>query len=165
MSELTSRDFYLIQNEGIDFFTGHTSDGRQVLLGCLSNEFLTGIFFDTHGNLIGSQNRPTSGLNPYDPRLVEKVSASLDAWWKELGFAPGTIRVRRFDCKEAGVRIEDLPDYLEEFLQDPEGFAQNKQESASSYFESGRRWRESGQFVLWWAKDYWLDGGGAVEST
>ena len=147
-----------------NFYAGTAIGDRQVLMGPAGHG-LAAVFFDGRGNYIEYQERPFPfelvGYPDYDdPRAVK---ARTD-WLDEIGFQAGTIRVRRFDVPGEGIGIEDRPAHYDNFLKDPETVEPDEVSRARDY-ESIARWEREGMYVLWWGKDFWMDGRGEVEST
>ena len=59
--------------------------------------------------------------------------------------------------------IEDLPWHYKEFLEDPDSEKDPKEKA--ELFASIHRWVESGEFVLYWGNDLWLNAEGHVTSS
>jgi hypothetical protein len=166
--------YYSIQDQGdYDFLVGTTRDGRQVLMGLLCPELVV-VFFDPEGRFLECEARPWEVPAPrmpggtpfqiYDREFRESIRAQIQGWHEEIGFEPGPIAVREFFIWDRWLGIKDLPDHLEEFLADPSGAAEDEEE-ADDLRESINLWLNDGQFVLWWAKDYWMGADGDVDST
>jgi hypothetical protein len=155
--------------------TGFTSDNRQVLMGLYCPDIVA-IFFEQNGSLLEAQKRRLSFLKPdegvydiYDPRITDELLS----WQTELGFQPGTIRVKRFfvwDNPEFssdlpwmrnGIGIQDYPDHFAEILGDPNALEEEKEALQKSL----EPWEADGQFVLWWGNDYWLNREGEFVSS
>jgi hypothetical protein len=171
MSETEAR-VYPIQNDGYDFFTGVCSDGRQVVMGLLCPE-LVAFFFDPEGNLLGREQRPWSaeagelaGHTPpyqiYGERFEQLINAQRLEWQAEIGYRPATIGIKEFLDHEYSVGIEVLPDYLQ-FL-DIEA-ERDSEEERQDLLETRDSWLAEGNFVWWWAKDYYMSREGEIEST
>ena len=160
---------YQIQGSDREFYAGIVKGRRQVLMGPQSFTELIAIFFDENGCFLNYELRPLPpepvvvGANPYDPDLVKKIDAVLSRWHAELEFRAAPIKVRKFDCE--GNRVEDLPDYLQEFEDNPEQPSGPYDPPAEELRETLRNWREKGMYVLWWGKDYWMTAEGEVDST
>jgi hypothetical protein len=142
-----------IQNDGYDFFTGVCADGRQMVMGLLEPH-LVAYFFDKNGNLLGG-----------DKRLLEKgklLEQVMLEWQKELGFRTATIHVKEFYNREYPVGIEILPEHYRSVETDT--WFPNEEER-KEFIKSRNRWLTEGNFVWWWAKDYYMSKEGEVEST
>lgn len=153
------RGRYPIQGYGTDFHAGVVADKRQAIMGLLCPNVVA-VFFDPLGDFLEAQQRrlPFMGSKgPYDI-YDARVGQHLRSWQEALGFRPRVVRVRRFSLPEWGVGIDDLPTHYLEFLENPDEFPEIDVEMI-------RAWQEAGQFVFWWAKDYWMDRSGRVEST
>lgn len=109
-----------------------------------SDEFYR-VEFDTEGNLIAVFSRETSDLlSVFQP------------------FVPGTISVKAFSLPELGLGIQDLPEHYQNFLDHPEN---NNEDERQHYPKEIEEWRESGNFVLLWNEDYYLNTDGELESS
>jgi hypothetical protein len=154
---------YAVQGYGDDFHTGTVGDGRQVIMGLLCPN-LVAVFFDSSGNFLETQKRALPFMRPKGPYDIydKRIGPQLRCWQKEIGFRPGTVKVRRFSLPEEGVGIDDLPGHFQEFVDERSQFIESDGED---YREMIRAWQDAGNFVFWWAKDYWMDRDGDVEST
>lgn len=85
-------------------------------------------------------------------------------WFRELGFRPGTIRVRKFHDPETVVAIDDLPDFYDDFLR---GTAHScfSDEELAEFPEGIESWKERGMFILTYGNEIWMDGDGRIDST
>jgi hypothetical protein len=144
---------YPLQHGQGYFDAGVTRDGQQVLMAAF-HPMTFAILFAADGECIEYLARPNSTSAPDE--------AALKRWQAELGFTPRTIHVQRFLFEDVGLGIEDLPGYLEEFLDDPD--AEDAEEQAER-FRAIREWLDEGSFVLYWGNDLWLDGTGEVTSS
>jgi hypothetical protein len=157
-----ARELYPIKDSR-DFRTGLVSDRRQVVMGLLC-PYLVAVFFDPEGNLLGTQKRDLPFMREQQPpyNIYDKrVEDHLRRWQEEIGYSPKTIKVKRFMIPE-GVGIEDLPGEYQEVLDNPSQFEEGTKQD---YAEWTRLWQATGQFVFWWAKDYWMSREGAVKAT
>jgi hypothetical protein len=161
-----------IQSQGYDFFTGICADGRQVVMGLLCPE-LVAYFFDAHGSLVGAQRRTWSDaaadvagrVPPYrifNDEFKALIGLQRREWEGELGFRTATIHVKEFFDHELGVGIELLPAYLREIETAP-WFRDTQERERAAKLRN--RWVEDGNFVWYWAKDYYMSPTGEVEST
>ena len=144
------RLYNLKDGEGY-FDAGVLPDGRQALMA----SFYTGtfgLFFDAQGQYLA-----------YELHSPKRGQDLLAAWQAQLGFKPRPIRVRAFWAQEQSVGIEELPGYLQDFLEDPESEPDpaERQELA----RIAREWLEEGSFVLYWGNDLFLDEDGHVTSS
>ena len=155
---------YAIQ-PSLDFHTGVLDDGRQALLGLLCPEVVVFIF-DRDGRFLTKQVHdwrypaPRMGADGpfqiYDPTFVRALKEQIADLKTLLGLTDGTIHVRQFFDLEVG--IEERPDHLEEREDETE-------EEVEERLAMRREWDDSGSFVLWWAKDYYMSKDGRIEST
>ena len=140
--------FYTIQNDIYHYYTGYLSNGNQVLLNSDGSEEDTPVFplveFDKDGNFLAIHTKETGnpGFNP-------------------LLFTPATILVKQFFIPDHWIGIKDLPEHYQEFLDHPE----NANEDERFYYpEEIEGWRASGEFVLWFNEDYFLNEDGELDS-
>ena len=157
MSEFPNDKLFPLQGYEEDFSTGICADGRQVVLGVLEPE-LVAYFFDPQGDLLRMERRP-----PRKPTHSDNNSRDTghDEWKLELGFVSGPIHIKGFFDAEEYVGIELIPEHLqpEEIAAEPDA------ELRGHLAETRAGWLEGGNFVWWWAKDYWMSSEGEVEST
>jgi hypothetical protein len=131
---------------------------------------LVAYFFDGKGLLLADEHRPwttpaptTEPNGPYDiyDAAFEKAFAKQMRQWKsELGFRPGTIKIRAFLDDRHPVGITLFPDHL-----NPDEIGNLDEDEQRAFAESRAEWIAEGQFVWWWAKDYEMAKDGEVEST
>ena len=140
---------YTIQNDIYHYYTGHLSSGNQILLNSDGSEDDTPIFplveFDKDGNLLAVHTKETE-----------------DSDFNPLRFTPGTIAVKKFFVSDHWIGITDLPEHYQEFLDEPQSAAE---EERLNYPEEIAAWRSSGEFVLWFNEDYFLNENGELESS
>jgi len=140
------------------YFTGETLDGKQVLLGWVT-DFIGVLLFDKKGELVSTNEYPLGidlqrGLGP----AVEAIAAKkIRVVKRELGFRRGPIRVQPFSVNGWKVRLKRFPDELEEFLFDPDRYSEDE---ARLYRTDIERWKVEGNSVLEWGNQYYLDGEG-----
>ncbi|HEY7155408.1 MAG TPA: hypothetical protein VH575_15710 [Gemmataceae bacterium] len=154
-----------------DYATGLCDDGRQVVMGLLCPH-LVAYFFDPQGNLLAKESRPwdhpapTMGANGpyriYDTEFQAALDRQLRGWQAEIGFRPGTIRVKAFLDEEEPVGIELLPEHYRDI--DPVAEYPDE-EDRREFLKARDQWVRQGKFVWWWAKDYFMSRDGKVEST
>jgi len=161
-----------IQNDACDFFTGVCADGRQVVMGLLCPQ-LVAFFFDPQGNLLGREERPWSaeaaelaGTPPpyriYAEGFQALITAQRQEWQTEIGCREATIRIKEFLDDEYSVGIEILPDHYQNLDTSSEDY---DAEELQELVEEREEWLAAGNFVWWWAKDYYMSREGEVEST
>ena len=83
-----------------------------------------------------------------------------------MRFTPGTICVKQFFMHDPrwlnGIGITDLPEHYQEFLDHPESVAEDDR---VCYREEIEEWLTSGEFVLWFNEDYYLNEEGELDSS
>ncbi len=182
---------FTITSYGNDFFTGVTSDGRQVLMGLLCPN-LVAVFFDAEGSYLShdvldltmlpprmgvtgvSWQTPTgvesiNGIRegPFkisDPTFQSSLANDIGSLKAKVGFIERPIRLRQFKLDGQSIGIELLPRHLAEFKTNPDGVAEDQEELNELQSELAD-WESSGNFVFYWAKDYWFGPNGQIEST
>jgi hypothetical protein len=162
---------FRIRNEGDSFFTGVCADSRQGIMGLLCPEVVA-VFFDAEGNYLGCEARPWSkeagdiaGNPPHNIFGVyfqALIAEQMEEWQTELRFRKATIRVKEFWVKGRPVGIEELPSHLRDI--ETAAWIANEEER-QGLRESRDRWLAEGNFVFWWAKDFFMSRKGEVEST
>src|SRR5918993_5924430 len=100
MAKDRRRRYALQSHEFIDWQTGFTSDGRQVLMG-VQYPYITAVFFDRGGAFIECIDRevpfqPAENRGPFSPAFQGPASGAQARWQAEMGYRPGTIHVLRF---------------------------------------------------------------------
>jgi hypothetical protein len=153
---------YTIQNEdGYDWQVGQSGTGCQVIIGTYDGSIVA-VFFDVYGDLQRVESRPTT--TSLDSRSETRNRRSeLDAWKAEIGFEHSKIRIGPFSVPNLLIRINDLPEFLREFLDNP-SFVKDAQER-SEWFADVERWHAEGRFVFQWGKEYWVNNRGEVTDT
>jgi hypothetical protein len=130
-----------IRSYGDDFLAGRCTNGHQALLGLLCPNLML-YRFDGDGNQIGREARPWR----YPAEQRQGVYAIYDPIFRER-------LARQIAAWKAEV-----------------GFVEDRIDVAAFYDEEYDVGIELAQndecaFVFWWAKDYWMDDQGGVEST
>jgi hypothetical protein len=120
-SQDDGRRYAIKPDEGYFFYAGVTPDKKQVLMGLYPPD-LVAFSFDKEGNLLRVDQRPlaSQGVPPPYKIYKDRIPQLIEAWKKEVGFRPATIRVRKFFSAEHGIGIEDYPSHFHEILADPE---------------------------------------------
>jgi hypothetical protein len=141
--------------DSLYFRTGRLPDGRQVLVGRQGEEGVI-VVFSADGALLGTETERI-GAGPLDI-----PDPALDAVFDRVQARPMAIQVREFSVPERSIRVQDLPDYLLEFVHAPDSFAPAERDHLSGAIE---QWEKRGQFVLIWHEDYEMTAEGDIEST
>ena len=153
---------YLIQNTEYDYHAGLLENGRQVLMDRSSR-----VEFDGAGDVVAvfSHEAVSTTMKALDAEgnvLAAFVQEAPEEPSLILPFTPGTISVKPFFLPELWLGIRDLPDHYQDFVDHPE----NATEDERFYYpDEIDAWRECGDFVLWWNKDYFLNTEGELESS
>ncbi|MES2462139.1 MAG: hypothetical protein V4671_16260 [Armatimonadota bacterium] len=82
----------------------------------------------------------------------------LNRWAAKLGVVGAVITVKRFSLPEQELEIRDLPEHLQEILDNEEELSDDKKEEL-------QYWRERRDYVLIWGNDYHVNQQGFVVST
>lgn len=171
MAIIADDRLFPVNTYGEDFFTAVCADGRQVIIGLLCPHVIA-YLFDSQGRLLGDEHRPWNHPAPrtketgpyqiYDKPFQAALAAQIRDWQLELGYSAAPIRIRAFYDRQHSIGIELLPDHFQ--LPDEELEEMDEQERQEIVRER-EKWLASGQFVWWWAKDYWTSADGEVLST
>ncbi|MDX1932459.1 MAG: hypothetical protein SFU56_07625 [Capsulimonadales bacterium] len=150
---------YPIQLSAGDFETGILPNGNQLLIG-KQIPGLIAVLFSPDGDFIQLLTKP--GSRPLSvPYRTYELESDLMHWQKELQVIPHAIGVRKFMIREHTIGIQDIPDHLTvtaiESLTDEDDRIAMKNELAC--------WKKNRCFVLWWAKDYYMNRRGGIDST
>ena len=146
-SDKPTERLYKIQNDIYHYYAGHFSNGNQVLMNSDGSEDDVPIFplveFDKDGNLLVVHITETSDFTP-------------------SVFTPGTISVKEFFVLDQWIGIKQLPEHYQEFLDAPQNATD---EERLHYPKEIEGWRSSGEFVLWFSDDYYLNEEGELDSS
>lgn len=161
-----SSHLYPIADQSSEWICGTDGRGLQVFAYVWIEDIIA-IYFAGDGAL--AEVRKTK-LPAYDPSTgpgfaeakERSESAALEAWRREIGFASGTIRIKRQAVED--LIIEDWPGCFFEFGADPAGVepSEGHRKRLERQIE---RWQREGCYVLWFGKDYWMEGDGTIGST
>src|SRR5688572_23323803 len=145
MSDMPDR-IYAIQHEGDEIYAGWAGD-RQVLIAP-AGLGLAALFFDAGGPLIETNQRQLADDFPayYDKGYDRAFRQEIDRYARDIGLAPRTIHVRRFDAPEVGFRIE-YPAWLAEARRDLE-LGQKSAAELELLALDVASWEAKGLFVL-----------------
>ena len=164
---------FTIKSYGDEFLTGETNDKRLVLMGLLCPTLVT-VFFDANGQYEScvavdlTTPPPRMGdkgpYEIYDPAFRKSLNQDIEQFKRQNGFSKQPIRVQQFHVDTRGIGIDLLPSHLAEFRQNPNAVAESE-EQRKNLQKDLDDWEDAGNFVLCWAKDYWMAPGGEVEST
>jgi hypothetical protein len=138
---MTANERFPIRSYGDEFFVGRCANGSQALLGLLCPNVVL-YRFDSDGNLVGREVRPWN----YPAERHGGVYAIYDP-----------VFIARL--------AEQITGWQSEL-----GFTEDRIDVAAFYDEElgvGIELPENDEcaFVFWWAKDYWMNDQGGVEST
>ncbi len=143
---------YTIQNSTYYFYTGHLSNGHQVMTlsdcGPGGEPGLAGlprVEFNADGNVVAAYTED------HLPPPSEPIY-----------FTPGTIHVKFFLIEEMWFAVYELPMYLQDFFEDQETADEEDNRDSS---ESIAAWRERGDFCVLCNEEYWLNKEGWVHSS
>jgi hypothetical protein len=102
-------------------------------------------------------------LQTGSPEIDESdLTKELVAWQSEIAFVPGAIAVRPFFLPDRWIGTAELPEHYQEVLDHPERFDEQRRRLLE---EDIHRWREQGDFVLYWVEDYYLTRDGELTSS
>jgi hypothetical protein len=165
--EIGTKPLYRIQSCPDRYWTGTVYGDRQVVMGLMYPELVV-VLFDSEGNLLEIQTRllhfKAKSMGPNGPYLLggeefeRKLDIQLSSWQSEMGFQEGTISVKPFWSSEYWTGIEDIPQGSREMLENIEEI--EDEEEMQDFLDSMDRWKQEGNFVFWWCKDYFVNRDG-----
>jgi hypothetical protein len=147
------RHLFTVQSDPHYGITAGTAGNRQVLLAGTADGILS-IFFDGDGNLVETVLTAFSGRG--DPER------DFTRWEEQLGFTAQPIRIMRFSIPEYGIGIADLPAGMRECLEHPRRFTEKER---GMILEDIQTWLSTGQFVLQWREEFYMNSRGQVISS
>jgi hypothetical protein len=140
--------------DGIPFRTGILPDGTQLLVSRFGSDAIA-IRFSTTGEFIGfDQLWVGPEIDVPDSKIAEIVN--------RLCVAVDTIRVQRFALPEYSIEIRDMPDYLQEYVDAPSSFPEERAYHLRKVIAD---WNRRSSFVLVWCEDYEMSQEGFIESS
>lgn len=157
-----SSALYQLQGDGVDWQTGFTRDGDQVLVIRMFPDVLA-IRFTHDGNLgcvVSVPGFPSTSSGFFSDQDEE----ALCGWLSQVGFQSGYISVRRFFLSDHHVGISDLPLYFQDILLNPTNYSQDEYTFAQRELS---RWTKEGifEFSLGEHNDLWIDRTGQIIAT
>ena len=164
MSETPGR-IYPIHHEGYELYAGRAAN-QQVLIAP-AGFGVAALFFDDDGTLVETKQRQLpESIRSYDYAVYDRAyRAEMDRYAREIGLAPQTIRVRRFEAPEVGFRIEDPAEHIAEARRDLQ-LGQRPAAELADLARTVANWEAEGLFVLRLdGRELWMDGHGEVHST
>jgi hypothetical protein len=143
-------------------------NGHQVLVGPWFPRSALALRFSADGTLTKVDDIPLPSVT--DRESLEQ--AVLESFFR-IGAVPDTILMRRFSSENPSSPLASVPGMAESVIQiidlpigleDPEGYAELDRDP-DEYTSDRERWLASGNYVLAWGADYYVDGQGRVIST
>src|SRR5260370_19241249 len=151
--------FRITTNKEYHIFAGRAGS-RQALIGLLYPR-LIGVFFDLNGNFVTLQERAlsaeaehTGSGGVFDEEFAQRLQPEVLSWQQELGFQPTAINVKEFFLPNYSIGLESPATYWDPILRELHHYPQLEPEDIR---EMIARWDRTGQFVLWWGNDYYVD--------
>jgi hypothetical protein len=155
---VTATRRYAIQHDpDAVFAAGVTTAGEAVLAGAASDGSIVTIWFGTDGTL-------RRGERITGPAESPAAWAALARWQTGVGFSPTTINVGRFWVGELSVGINDLPQFMHDYL----GVAPDEGDAGfvPGLYEDIEAFIRDEQFVLiWCGKEFWMSREGEITDT
>ncbi len=153
-----------------EVFAGRLADGRLALMGAYGDELVC-VAFGPDGAFGEVLARPLSlparGGERADaegsPPGVEPWLPQAEAWQGELGWSAGPIDVQPFLLWDRQIYLADYPGWAIRYRADP--IVVRDPEERAQVQQQVREWEESGAFVFWWGKDYFMSKDGEAVST
>jgi hypothetical protein len=164
MSETSDR-IYAIQHDGYELYAGRAAN-QQVLIAPAGFS-VAALFFDADGALVETkQIQLPRSIPSYDYAAWGRASRhEMERYAREIGFAPQTIHLRRFQAPEVGLRIEDPTAHIAEARRDLQ-LGQRPAAELALLARDVADWEAEGLFVLRLdSRELWMNGQGEVHST
>ncbi len=140
--------------DGIPFRAGILPDGSQALVSRFASEAIV-VRFTDDGRLLSAVSTNVGPETEMPDRAIDSVVA-------QIGLISQSIKVRQFSIPKYGIEIRDIPEYLQEFIDDPSGFPN---ERAVHLRKAVDEWRHRQGYVLVWGEDYEMGVDGTVDSN
>jgi hypothetical protein len=150
-SHASEKLYPIVYNEAYGIIAG-ILENRPVMINFGGDGYLT-ISFSPEGDLEMVQRKSYRSLTiigQEQEALKQRLAHDKPIW------------VKRFFLEDPYLGIQDYPSALQDVIQSPSGFGDDKRESL---VRDVRLWQESGQFVLQWNNEYYLDKAGQVVSS
>ncbi len=139
-----------------DYFLVGRGNDCQVLIGIQGTETVC-VFFTSDGKLLRLETRAVAQND--DEKAVRTTMAE---WLQESGARIETIEIEKFAIPERSIGIRDLPDYLQELVDDPFSFEADRRQHLSKCVSE---WEAEGDCVLIWDEEYEMNSQGQITST
>ena len=131
------------------FHTGITHDSEQVIVSYYNEKSMVAVFFDLAGEHTRLETRPFDE----DDDLIQ--------WTEELGIQLQLIEVKKFFLSDYRIGIEDYPDERD-VTDNPSVFSE---EELGEILEHSADFKEMGNYVFWWNRDFWVNRDGEITDT
>jgi len=162
---------YVIQDNEYSFRTGIVGN-RQLLVGLLPFTHTVAVWFDASGAFQqvetiesmheGNMHEP-SATACFEALAAAVLRERLEAWLQRVEFQARTIVVQSFFLEDLYIGIMALPTCYSDFLGNPELIPDpEEREEVHGYV---REWIDSGNYVLCWGRDHWMNREGEVIAT
>lgn len=149
------------------FYAGHLPGNRQTLIARSVHGQMIAAMFDEGGNLMQfiHEELPSPPVLP-ESEVIREVDEDdfQDYLQRQFGYTPGLISIKEFCLPQEPFAVYHLPQDYREFLKNPNSSAIDD-EQRRDFPVLIQRWIESGQFVLEWGNDFWLDSTGEVVAS
>jgi hypothetical protein len=145
---------YKVNTAGDCFEPGLSKNGEQVLIGSCSDDVVA-VFFNSGGRLLWYEAKPKESVLYPDKEL--------ETWKATIGLAPGAVRIQEFFLEDHYIGITELPKCFREFVNDPSFIPTDSERQ--EWEADVRKWRQNGQFILCWGREFWMNADGLITST
>jgi hypothetical protein len=140
-----------------NFYACRSQDNHQYLLGFDDRDFLV-ITFSPEGVLQGVAKEGEADQPYFD--LCEAIATE---WISQHQLRVGTIEVEKFSVPSYGIQIRDLPDYLEDYINNKRNYTDVEQKDYEDEIEI---WRSNQSYVFDWSvSDFWINRDGEITAT
>ncbi len=140
-----------------DFYTCCSGNNEQYLLGFDEMDFLV-LKFSSEGAF-----REITKEGKVDQNTLGMFDSLATEWISNHQLQMDTIAVKKFSIPSYGIQISDLPDILEEYLQNKANFSDEEKEEFERQIDL---WRDNQSYVFDWAGfNVWVDQEGEITAT
>lgn len=154
---------YPLQGDEVDWFTGVTSSGNQLLVIYQFPDVVV-VAFTPDGHLSGLSSPPGMPIDADAGFFSMKDDDILRSWLLQMGFRTALINVKRFTLPQHHIDIIDLPSNSAKILLHPTLYSDEELAIAQQEL---KYWSNQGLFELWLNEftNIWIDKAGAIVAT
>jgi hypothetical protein len=144
-----SEEDRLFPLQGSSWYTGFSSDGKQMLVVYDEAE-VTVLWFGPDGRLVNTEVVPHNLTEPPGAYFQREDYPHLESFLRErFGYRDGAIRVRPFRDRVSGVAVKPLPYWLEDFVVDPERTPEQHRQEVAGWVQEWLEKRDTYALEAW----------------